>query len=142
MSETTAKLEEEGYEIWGDVDPYENMVGPFYLKDNGDGTNRSAFISEKRHTNNSGALHGGLLMSFADFALFAIARNDLDGNCVTVGFNSEFISAVGAGCRIEATGEVLRATRSLIFVRGKIFSGQQTLMSFSGVLKKIGKRAA
>lgn len=142
MSETIEKLVEEGYATWGDVDPYEDMVGPFYLKDNGDGTYRSAFISEKRHTNSSGALHGGLLMSFADFALFAIARNEIGEQCVTVGFNSEFISAVGAGNRIEATGEVLRATRSLIFVRGKIFSGEETLMSFSGVLKKVRKRAA
>lgn len=126
-----------GYAMWGDEDPFENLIGPFFLKDNADGTHKSAFWSEARHCNMGGFLHGGLLMSFADYSLFAIARDDLGGNSVTVGFNSEFIGAIGEGHLIESSGEVLRATRALIFVRGTIFSGEQTLMSFSGVLKRI-----
>lgn len=140
MTSPNDLLIEQGYTVWGDSDPYEDLIGPFYMKDNGDGTCRSAFYSEERHTNSSGALHGGLMMSFADFSLFAIAKAELDGPCVTVGFNSEFIAAVGAGNLIESTGEILRATKSLLFVRGVIFSGDQTLMSFSGILKRVRKR--
>lgn len=130
-----------GYSTWGDVDPYEDLIGPFFLKDNGDGTFRSAFVAEeKRHCNAGGMLHGGLLMSFADFALFAIAKEKLEGAGVTVAFNSEFVAAGQAGQLVEATGEITRATRSLIFVRGQIFSGDQTIMSFSGIIKKVRGR--
>ncbi|MCJ9427559.1 PaaI family thioesterase [Kordiimonas marina] len=137
MALTTEDLIAQGYGLWGDEDPFENLIGPFYHKDNGDGTYRSAFISEKRHCNTSGALHGGLLMSFADYALFSIAKKELEGRCVTVGFNSEFVSAGMEGEMIEAVGEVVRATRSLLFVRGTIFSADRTILTFSGILKRV-----
>jgi len=137
MTSPNEALIRDGYDVWGDADAYEDMIGPFYLKDNGDGTHRSAFYSERRHMNNSKVLHGGLLMSFADYSLFAIAKDKLEGPCVTIGFNSEFVGAVGEGHLIESTGEILRATRSLLFVRGTIFSAEQTLLSFSGILKRV-----
>ncbi|WP_286828176.1 MULTISPECIES: PaaI family thioesterase [Kordiimonas] len=139
--ETNDDLVAAGYRTWGDVDPFEDLIGPFYLKDNGDGTHRSAFVAEaERHCNAGGMLHGGLLMSFADFALFAIAKEALGGFGVTVAFNSEFVSAGQAGELVEATGEITRDTRSLIFVRGKIFSGDRTIMAFSGIIKKVKGR--
>ncbi|TNE62798.1 MAG: PaaI family thioesterase [Alphaproteobacteria bacterium] len=140
MTVTTEDLIARGYSTWGDADPFEDMIGPFYHKQNDDGTYRSAFVSERRHCNTSGALHGGLLMSFADYSLFAIAKKDLDGMCVTVGFNAEFISAGQEGELIEATGEIVRATRSLLFVRGTIFAGERTILAFSGILKRVRKR--
>lgn len=137
MMKTSDDLVEAGYRIWGDADPFEDMIGPFYHKDNGDGTHRSAFIAEARHCNAGGMLHGGLLMSFADYSLFAIAKEILGGPCVTVAMNSEFVAAGEAGELIESAGEITRATRSLIFVRGKIFSADKTILSFSGIIKKI-----
>ncbi|NVJ99389.1 MAG: PaaI family thioesterase [Alphaproteobacteria bacterium] len=127
-----------GYRTWGDADPFEDLIGPFYMKENDDGTHKAAFVAEAdRHCNAGGMLHGGLLMSFADFSLFAIAKEALNGFGVTVAFNSEFVAAGQAGKLIEAVGEITRATRSLIFVRGKIFSGDQTIMAFSGIIKKV-----
>ena len=90
------------------------------------------------HLNGGGAIHGGCLMSFADFSLFAIARHALGAsNAVTVTFNSEFISAGAPDIMVEAGGEVLRATKSLVFVRGLIRQADRTLLAFSGTLKKI-----
>jgi uncharacterized protein (TIGR00369 family) len=142
MIKTTEDLMAAGYRTWGDSDPFEGLIGPLYFKENGDGTYRSAFVAEPRHCNAGKMLHGGLLMSFADFSLFAIAKDVLEGKpCVTVAMNSEFVAAGQAGHLIESTGEVTRATRSLIFVRGKIFSGEQTILSFSGIIKRIRERA-
>lgn len=140
MSNTTEYLAQNGYQTWEHIDPYEDMIGPFYFKQFDDGSYQAAFVAEERHLNGGGMLHGGLLMSFADFALFAIARDHIEGMAVTVGFNSEFISGGPAGALIEASGEVTKATGSMIFVRGKIFSGDQTVMTFSGILKKIRSR--
>jgi len=77
-------------------------------------------------------------MAFADFSLFWIARGELESaGAVTASFNSEFLDAAKEGDFIEARGEVLRSTRSMIFVRGLISSERRSLLSFSALLKKI-----
>lgn len=137
MALTVEDLKAQGYRTWGGEDPFEDMIAPFYFNEEGDDT-KCAFISERKHCNGHGMLHGGLLMTFADFAMFAFARPVLEnGAAVTAGFSSEFISAGPKDALIEATGEVVRATRSLIFVRGTIFTGDTTIMTFSGILKRI-----
>lgn len=138
---TTQDLEAQGYSTWGTPDAFEDYIGPFYFKKMDDGGYRCAFISEEKHLNGGGMLHGGMLMSYADFALFATARDhlDMDGMAVTVSMNSEFISAGPVGQLIEAEGEVTRATRSLLFARGRIFCGDATIMTFSGIMKKLKK---
>ena len=76
-------------------------------------------------------------MAFADFSLFWIAREELaGGGAVTASFNSEFLDAAKESDLVESSGEVLRTTGSMIFVRGLIKSGSRTLLSFSAILKK------
>ena len=83
-------------------------------------------------------------MSFADFALFAIASAHIENNNgVTIAFNCEFLNAARAGHLMEARGEVLHAGRSLVFVRGIITAiaphsphDKFSVLSFSGTLKK------
>ncbi len=130
-----------GYHSWEDmVDPFEDHAGPYFKKNKDDGSVSCAFEALPHHCNGGGFLHGGALMTFADYALFAIAGDILDGPSVTVSFSSEFISAVGEGNLVEATGEVIRNTRSMVFVRGQIFSGDTILLNFSGVIKRISKK--
>jgi len=128
-----------GWTAWTNgIDPYETLIGPFCSKIE-DGKARCAFQPRHDHLNGGGAIHGGALMSFADFSLFSIAHNALRGaKAVTLTCNCEFISAGGLEGWIEAGGEVLRETRSLVFVRGLVTQGSRTLLAFSGALKKIG----
>ena len=78
-------------------------------------------------------------MSFADFSLFCIAYTALaNAQAVTLTFSSEFIAAGSIDGLIEARGEVLRQTRSIIFVRGLVTQVSRPLLAFSGTLKKIG----
>lgn len=137
MTATLAALEAEGFRQLDLDEPFEVLVGPLLLKEREDGTYKSAFIAEEKHANALGMVHGGMLMSFADYSLFSIARKEVAGDCVTVGFNSEFVSAAKVGERIESSGEIIRATRSLIFVRGTIYSAERTILSFSGILKRL-----
>jgi uncharacterized protein (TIGR00369 family) len=127
-----------GWLTWaGGADPYETMLGPFCFRVD-DGRVRSAFQPRHDHLNGGGNVHGGALMSFADFSLFAIAHNALRGvRAVTLTCNSEFLSAGDNKSVIEASGEVLRETRSLIFVRGVVTQASRPLLAFSGTLKKI-----
>lgn len=120
------------------IDPYEAVSGPFYTRRDPDGTLRCAFDVEKRHLNGGGFLHGGCLMTFADYAMFCIARGVMGGSpAVTATFNGEFLSSVHVGTRVECTGEVVKAGRSLVFFRGLITSAGETVMAFSAVIKKV-----
>jgi uncharacterized protein (TIGR00369 family) len=122
-------------------DPFEDLAGPFYFRDEADGTRRAAFRVEAKHLNVAGGVHGGCLMTFADYALFMIAHRDLDDlAAVTVSLNGEFVGPAAAGDLIEAAGEVVRAGGSLVFVRGLITGGGAPMVSFSGVLKKPRRR--
>jgi uncharacterized protein (TIGR00369 family) len=121
-----------------DSDPFELHAGPFYCRRTADGTRLSAFRAARQHLNLFNTIHGGCLMAFADFALFWIAHDELQGaGAVTTSFNSEFLDAAKQGELIEATGEVLRSTGSMIFVRGVISTERRPLLSFSAILKKI-----
>ena len=129
----------DGYTKWGFEEPFEDHAGPFYMKINPDtGRHLSAFIPEKRHMNGGSFLHGGMLMAFADYALFVIAHNELeDMNAVTVSCQTEFLKGAAPTTPVFADGEVTRNTRSLVFVRGRVFHENETLATFSGILKKI-----
>lgn len=127
----------EGYEFWEGHDPFEDYVGPLYYKKEGD-SYRCAFVVEEKHLNGQAGLHGGMMMTFADYALFLFAKEHLKENrAVTVSFSSDFTASEGAGAFVEATGEVVHETRGMLFLRGKIESGGKVLLNFSAVLKKL-----
>lgn len=130
-----------GYHTWEEGhDPFEDMVGPFFFKETEPGKYRCAFLAEPHHCNGGGFMHGGMLMTFADFALFVYARPILmteGAHAVTVSFSSEFTSSARPGDFVESTGEIVHATRSMIFIRGTIFTGERMLLNFSGVIKKV-----
>jgi acyl-coenzyme A thioesterase 13 len=128
-----------GWLTWGDGrDPFETLVGPLVFRTEPDGTQRAAFLPEHKHLNGGGVLHGGALMSFADFALFGLAHAALqDTFAVTVTFNAEFVGAGRAGVIVEAAGRVIKQTKSLVFVQGVLTQEGEPVLAFSGTLKKI-----
>lgn len=129
----------QGWLTWAGLDPWETRTGPFHFRAEPDGI-RCAFLVEQRHLNLMGAVHGGCLMTFADFALFAIAYPVIGGSpAVTVSLQGDFVAAAGEGDRIEATGEVVRAGRSLVFVRGLLHVAGRSILNFSGIIKKLGE---
>jgi uncharacterized protein (TIGR00369 family) len=128
-----------GWRYWPG-DPFEQCAGPFYFRqENGEAV--CAFRVSRKQLNGMGMLHGGCLMSFADFALFGIAHEALapSGYGVTVAFNSEFLGSASEGEYVEARGEVLRAGGSLIFVRGLVTAEGRPCLNFSGTLKRLRK---
>ncbi|MDB5444703.1 MAG: hypothetical protein JWQ97_20 [Phenylobacterium sp.] len=130
-----------GWRMYWENDPFEDITGPFYWRREADGAIRCAFRAERKHLNGSGFLHGGCIMTFADYALFEIGREALgDQRGVTATFNGEFVGAVSEGQLVECTGEVVKGGKSLVFVRALITGDGEPVMSFSGVIKKVGPR--
>jgi acyl-coenzyme A thioesterase PaaI-like protein len=125
-------------------DPFEDLAGPFYFKTGDDGVPVCAFRAERRHLNGGGFMHGGCVMTFADFALFVIAREAIAGtSTVTATFNCELVGTAREGELVECRGEVVKGGRSMVFVRGIISNasaGGEPMASFSSVLKKTTPR--
>jgi acyl-coenzyme A thioesterase PaaI-like protein len=130
-----------GWQTWSGNDAFEDMTGPFFFRVQDDGTVLCAFRAAAKHMNGGGAMHGGCMLTFADFSLFAIGREALkDTHSVTVSLNGEFIGPAFEGDLIECRGEVIKAGGSLIFMRGLVSTGGKPMLSYSGVVKKIRKR--
>jgi len=130
----------DGWMNWPE-EPFEaKTAGPFFFRKDGE-EYVSAFRCEEKHMNSAGVMHGGCLMTFADFSLFAIAADHLEGAYgLTVAFASEFLDGPKVGEYMEARGEVLRAGRSIIFARGIITADGRPCLNFSGTLKKVTPR--
>lgn len=131
-----------GWHTWPG-EPFEHdTAGPFYMRQDEDGAMVAAFRAQRKHMNAGGVVHGGALMTFADFALFALAHSgEDDGYGVTVAFTSEFLAGALEGELIEARGEVMGGGKSITFVRGVVTSDGRPVLNFSGTIKKRNKRA-
>lgn len=66
----------------------------------------------------------------------------LEGPGVTISFACEFLDAAKEGELIECEGEMTRAGMSLIFLRGILRSGERSLFTFSGTIKRVRRTAA
>ncbi|GGD91769.1 thioesterase [Tsuneonella deserti] len=131
-----------GWKNWPH-DAFETRAGPFYFRTDENGESVCAFRAEQKHMNGGGFMHGGCLMTFADFALFSIAHNELKENfAVTLSMTSEFLDPARVGQWIEARGEVTRAGGKTIFVRGTVTADAKPVFTFTGIIRKVGKRGA
>jgi acyl-coenzyme A thioesterase PaaI-like protein len=128
-----------GWRTWS-RDNFETHSGPFWHRVDENGRIQCAFRVGKKHLNGSGNVHGGCLMTFADYCLFALASSVLQGPGVTVSFASEFLDAAREGELVECEGEITRAGGSLIFLRGLLKSGERPLFTFSGTIKRVKRK--
>jgi acyl-coenzyme A thioesterase PaaI-like protein len=133
-----------GWSHYPGGDPFEDLAGAFYWKVEADGRPVCAFRAERKHMNGGGFMHGGCVMTFADFSLFVIGREAIaDAPTVTATFNCELVGTAREGDLVECRGEVVKAGRSMVFVRGLICNasaGGEPMASFSSVIKKTPPR--
>lgn len=129
-----------GWCHWEPVDDFEEHSGPFYCKPEGAGF-LCGFRPDAKNRNGGGNIHGGALMTFADYVLFMTALGaDADLHGVTLTMNSEFIGAAEPGQLLTGRGEIVRAGASIIFVRGVIDDQGRPVLTFSATIKKLKPR--
>jgi acyl-coenzyme A thioesterase 13 len=114
---------------------FPHFVGPI-LERLENGGRIFAFRADARHANDRGVVHGGMLMTFADQAFGELVLDSVKRRlCATVQLNTHFIAAVQIGDLVEARGEIVRGTRSLVFMRGLLTIGERTVASIDGIWK-------
>jgi uncharacterized protein (TIGR00369 family) len=123
---------------WLPKEPFDALVGPFYHRWCADGVVECVFDAQEKNTNGLGIIHGGALMTFADYCLFVTARTRTGMNeVVSISTNCEFTGSALPGERIYGRGEVTRAGGSIIFARGLLRTEKHNVLIFSGAAKII-----
>jgi acyl-coenzyme A thioesterase PaaI-like protein len=136
MPETSSLLPKNAVQV-GTVG-FNIFAGPIYrLSDENQGEIRHfAFVPEQKHMNGSGAVHGGMLMTFADVSMSQTARAMFGGNgCNTVSLSCDFVSPGKLGALIESRVRVTRKTRTMAFISAEVVSEGTPLLVATGLWK-------
>ena len=126
-------------QVQSGFDPAEDHIGPFYYAPLGSKSYGTyEFQLKSQHCNAMGSVHGGVLMTFADFALCMAATDHYQTEtCVTVSFSSEFLTGATLGQVITTQPRINRKTGSLVFVSGECWVEDEACFSFSAVVKRL-----
>jgi uncharacterized protein (TIGR00369 family) len=106
----------EGFVPFENQGPFLELIGPVHVKGGG-GELILGLRAEDRHANHRGSLQGGLLSTFADFALSrAIEADAADGrDRATVSLTVDFLKPARPGDWIESRTRVDRVGGTLAF---------------------------
>ena len=124
------------------ADDTEDRIGPFFRSVSANSV-VTAFRATAAHCNAMSVLHGGVLMTFADYTLSEVALHggEQGEHCLTISFDAQFIAGGKDGELLHGEAEVTRRTRSLTFVRGLIYTQRDgarvSLLAFSGIGKRV-----
>lgn len=137
-TETKTRLPGSGWQPSKDPG-FADLTGPIWVRDE-DGKPVFAFVAEQKHTNRHGIVHGGMIMTFLDQALgISASQGKKNLAKVTIQMSVQFVAPARPGEVVMAQCEVVKATRSLIFMRGVASVGDRTLASAEGIWKLIGR---
>lgn len=113
------------------------MVGPLWRKGFGREV-RFGLLPEAKHGNHRNIVHGGMLMTLADYGLGSYMAEIVGNqNQVTIQLDVQFNSPAILGEFLEVKTEMTRQTSQLFFLRGLIMSGERVVVSASGIWKSV-----
>ena len=139
-----ADEEHPGWYSWGEFPrgSFAAATGKLLFRPDGPGRATCRMFPAEQHLNMGGSLHGGAVMSFIDMALFAGGRcaGMAEGHYVTLDMTTHFISRGRAGVPLDAHVELVRQSRSHVFLQGVCRQEGEPCYSFTGTLKRIRER--
>lgn len=112
--------------------------GPFFLRHDGQRT-ELGFRVESRHSNPMGICHGGMMATFCDM-LLPISAHHLAAEIgrrflPTINLQVDFLAASPLGAWVQGEAQLLRATRSMVFMQGLITADGTNVARVSGIFK-------
>jgi len=125
-----------GFHPWEPDLYYYGPIGPLFLQNRGDKV-VFGFRCGEKHVNAGRICHGGMLFTLMDIELgfSANIQTGRPGFMITVNMTSDFLAPVREGQWVEAHGEVVKETRSLIFVEGRLYADGELSLRANAVMK-------
>lgn len=126
-----------GWKMMKSPGGFSQLVGPIWARKRDEGW-QYAFLAEDKHENRQGSIHGGMLMTFADHAIGMTAW-EIGGRrkSVTMQMETQFLGRVRPGDFVECHAEVVRAAKTVVFMRGVLKIGDRAVMAANGIWKII-----
>jgi uncharacterized protein (TIGR00369 family) len=106
----------EGFAPFENQGPFLELIGPIHVRE-GDGELVLGLLAGERHANHRGTVQGGLLSTFADFALGRAIEADADDDRdrATVSLTVDYLKPAQPGDWIESRTRVDRVGSTLAF---------------------------
>ena len=121
--------------------PYTTHNGPMFHKNRPDGGYEHAFFVLPRHCNGMGFVHGGMIATFMDGVLARAVHGATDGHAaVTVHLSLDYLSAGRRGEWLFGEGRLIRETRDLVFVEGRIHAGERDVAHATAIFKPLRRK--
>src|SRR4051794_3840722 len=119
----------DGFVPYPNQGPYLEYVGPVHVRE-GDGELVLGLATEERHANHRGTIQGGLLSTFADFALGRAIENDADDDKdrATVSLTVDYLKPAMPGDFIESRTRVDRVGGTLSFADCSLCVGDREIV--------------
>lgn len=119
---------------------FNTHVGPFYGPANGS-SELCGFMADERHGNKRGVVHGGMIATAFDVALGNMSWEAAGQKpSATVQLNIHYVGALQLGEFAQISCELVRTTRSLVFLRGTMTSSERVVAVADGVWKILAWR--
>jgi uncharacterized protein (TIGR00369 family) len=132
----------EGFKLRHYGDGFIAANGPLYLKKLEHGI-ALGFRVERRHCNPMGICHGGMIATFCDMLLPISAHylsQDLGRRFLpTISLQIDYLAPSKLGAWVQGEAQLLRSTRSMVFMQGLVSADGEAVARVSGVFK-IGPR--
>ena len=96
------------------------------------------FIAEVKemHLNTGKIAHGGFLSTIADTGMGTAAHKVAgDKRCVTINLDMKFVSAGQLGDKLKGNVNILKKTKTLVFINCEISNDKDIVVSASGTWK-------
>jgi uncharacterized protein (TIGR00369 family) len=119
-------------------DGYLAVTGPLFTRLH-EGRLQVGFLVEERHCNIMGICHGGMLATLADMVCPMTAHFSCEAAknrfLPTISLQIDYLASARKGSWVQAQAEVLRATRTMVFMQGTITVQDETIARVSGIFK-------
>ena len=128
----------EGFKPRNFGDGFISANGPLYTR-RGERGLVMGFRVEPRHCNPMKICHGGMMATFCDMLLPMSAHlqaKELAGRFLpTISLQVDYLAPSPLGSWVQGEGQVLRVTRSLVFMQGLVTADGQNVARVSGTFK-------
>jgi uncharacterized protein (TIGR00369 family) len=119
----------DGFTPFANQGPFLEHIGPIMIREGGDEL-VLGLRAEERHANHRGTVQGGLLSTFADFALGRAIEADADDgkDRATVSLTVDFLKPAQPGDWIESRTRVDRVGGTLAFADCSLTAGGREIV--------------
>lgn len=109
-------------------------IGPLFRRRDADGVVFGLRLAA-HHMNLADVAHGGLLAAFADNCMGETVYRSVKAPCTTITLTASFVAPGRVGDWVECSGAITRETASLVFISGRVWSADRTLLDAQGIWK-------